>query len=62
MEYCNYYLDASKLDGPLIGIEPKPIQPDDTAEILHARIQVLEHRLYPEAIRRVHHDGHGVPL
>ena len=30
-----------------------PVLADDTAETLHARIQVEEHRLYPEAIRKV---------
>jgi phosphoribosylglycinamide formyltransferase-1 len=33
--------------------EAVPILAGDTAESLHARIQVLEHRLYPEAIRLV---------
>ena len=37
--------------GPVILQEAVPILADDTAESLHARIQVLEHRLYPEAIR-----------
>jgi folate-dependent phosphoribosylglycinamide formyltransferase PurN len=27
--------------------------PNDSAESLHARIQVVEHRLYPEAIKIV---------
>jgi phosphoribosylglycinamide formyltransferase-1 len=30
-----------------------PVLPGDSAESLHARIQVLEHRLYPEAIRKI---------
>jgi phosphoribosylglycinamide formyltransferase-1 len=29
------------------------VLPNDTAESLHARIQRVEHRLYPEAIRLV---------
>ncbi|RYD18437.1 MAG: phosphoribosylglycinamide formyltransferase, partial [Verrucomicrobiaceae bacterium] len=39
--------------GPVILQESVPILSDDTAEVLHARIQVLEHRLYPAAIRKV---------
>ena len=48
-----HFVDDGMDTGPVIVQEAVPIQPDDTAEILHARIQVLEHRLYPEAIRRV---------
>jgi phosphoribosylglycinamide formyltransferase-1 len=39
--------------GPVILQAKVPVFPDDTAETLHQRIQVEEHRLYPEAIRRV---------
>jgi phosphoribosylglycinamide formyltransferase-1 len=48
-----HFVDDGMDTGPVIVQEAVPIQPDDTAEILHARIQMLEHRLYPEAIRRV---------
>jgi phosphoribosylglycinamide formyltransferase-1 len=30
-----------------------PVLPDDTVETLAARVAEQEHRLYPEAIRRV---------
>jgi len=39
--------------GPVILQAKVPVLPDDTAETLHARIQVEEHRIYPEAIRMV---------
>ena len=28
-----------------------PVLPNDTPELLHQRIQVAEHQIYPEAIR-----------
>jgi phosphoribosylglycinamide formyltransferase-1 len=31
--------------------EPVPVRDDDTPESLHARIQVVEHRLLPRAVR-----------
>ena len=33
--------------------ERVPILENDTAESLHRRIQQAEHRIYPEALRRV---------
>ena len=33
-----------------------PVEDDDTVETLSARILVEEHRIYPEAIRRVLED------
>lgn len=48
-----HFVDEGMDTGPAIVQERVPIFPGDTAEALHARIQVLEHRLYPEAIRRV---------
>jgi phosphoribosylglycinamide formyltransferase-1 len=39
--------------GPIILQERVPIFPDDSAASLHSRIQVVEHRLYPEAIRKI---------
>lgn len=48
-----HFVDEGMDTGPAIVQEGVPILPGDTAEALHARIQVLEHRLYPEAIRRV---------
>ena len=48
-----HFVDDGMDTGPVIVQESVPILPDDTPEILHARIQVLEHRLYPKAIRRL---------
>ena len=50
---CTVHLVDEGMDtGPVLLQEAVPILPDDTAETLHARIQEVEHRLYPEAIRR----------
>jgi phosphoribosylglycinamide formyltransferase-1 len=38
--------------GEIIAQAEVPVLPDDTAETLHARIQVEEHRIYPEVIAR----------
>ena len=48
-----HFVDEGMDTGPIILQESVPILSDDTAEVLHARIQVLEHRLYPAAIRKV---------
>jgi phosphoribosylglycinamide formyltransferase-1 len=51
--------------GPILMQATVPVQDDDTAESLAARILVEEHRLYPEAVKRVlaggwHVDGRRV--
>lgn len=48
-----HYVDEGMDTGPIILQEAVPVMQDDTAESLHARIQVVEHRLYPAAIRMV---------
>jgi len=48
-----HYVDDGMDTGPVIVQESVPILPEDTDKTLHARIQIVEHRLYPEAIRRV---------
>lgn len=48
-----HFVDEGMDTGPVILQQSVPILPGDTAETLHARIQVVEHQLYPEAIRRV---------
>ena len=48
-----HFVDEGMDTGPVILQESVPILSDDTAESLHARIQVVEHRLYPAAIRKV---------
>ena len=47
-----HYVDEGMDTGPIILQESVPVLPDDTPESLHARIQVAEHRLYPEAIAK----------
>ena len=46
-------VDEGMDTGPIILQERVPILPGDTPESLHARIQVVEHRLYPAAISRL---------
>jgi phosphoribosylglycinamide formyltransferase 1 len=48
-----HFVDEGMDTGPILLQEAVPILPGDTAESLHARIQVLEHRLYPAAISQV---------
>ncbi|MFT4175661.1 MAG: phosphoribosylglycinamide formyltransferase [Luteolibacter sp.] len=48
-----HFVDAGMDTGPIILQESVPILHGDTAESLHARIQVVEHRLYPAAILRI---------
>ena len=48
-----HFVDAGMDTGPVILQERVPVLPGDTPESLHARIQAVEHRLYPEAIARV---------
>jgi phosphoribosylglycinamide formyltransferase-1 len=51
---CTVHLVDEGMDtGPILLQEALPILPDDTAESLHARIQAIEHRLYPAAICKV---------
>ncbi|MEI6819296.1 MAG: phosphoribosylglycinamide formyltransferase [Verrucomicrobiota bacterium] len=51
---CTVHLVDEGMDtGPILLQEALPILPSDTAESLHARIQAIEHRLYPAAIRKV---------
>ena len=48
-----HFVDEGMDTGPILLQESVPILADDTAESLHARIQVVEHRLYPAAIAKV---------
>jgi phosphoribosylglycinamide formyltransferase-1 len=51
---CTVHLVDGGMDtGPVIVQAKVPILSGDTAESLHRRLQVEEHRLYPEAIRLV---------
>jgi phosphoribosylglycinamide formyltransferase 1 len=45
-----HFVDGGMDTGPIIAQRKVPVLPGDTPETLHARIQVEEHRLYPEVI------------
>lgn len=47
-----HYVDAGIDSGEVIAQRKVPVMPGDTAESLHARIQVAERALYPEVIAR----------
>lgn len=47
-----HYVDAGIDSGEVIAQRKVPVMPGDTAETLHARIQVAERALYPEVIAR----------
>lgn len=47
-----HFVDSGMDTGDVISQAEVPVLPDDTAESLHARIQVQEHRIYPEVIAR----------
>ena len=48
-----HYVDAGMDTGEVIAQRTVPVLPGDTAESLHARIQVAEHALYPEVLKRL---------
>ena len=48
-----HYVDRGMDTGPIIAQRKVPVLPGDTAETLHARIQVVEHEVYPEVVRRM---------
>jgi phosphoribosylglycinamide formyltransferase 1 len=48
-----HYVDAQIDHGEIILQREVPILPDDTAESLHARIQQVEHVVYPEALEKI---------
>ena len=45
-----HYVDLGMDTGPVIAQARVPVVPGDTAETLHARIQLAEHTLYPQVI------------
>jgi len=45
-----HLVDAGVDTGPILAQAPVLVRDDDTPETLHARIQEIEHRLYPAAI------------
>jgi len=48
-----HYVDDDVDTGEILAQAEVPVLPGDTAESLHARIQVAEHQLYPAVIRRL---------
>jgi phosphoribosylglycinamide formyltransferase 1 len=48
-----HYLDEKIDHGDIIAQREVPVLPNDTAESLHARIQIAEHDLYPTVIARL---------
>lgn len=49
---CTVHLVTEEMDsGPILIQAVVPVVPGDTAETLHARVQVQEHRILPAAIR-----------
>jgi phosphoribosylglycinamide formyltransferase-1 len=48
-----HFVDEGTDTGPIIIQRSVPVLDNDTAETLHARIQVEEHIAYPEALRRI---------
>jgi phosphoribosylglycinamide formyltransferase-1 len=62
-----HFVDEGTDTGPIIVQRTVPVQTGDTAESLHARIQVQEHLAYPEALRllsegRLHLSGRRVDI
>jgi phosphoribosylglycinamide formyltransferase-1 len=48
---CTVHLVTEEVDaGPILAQAPVPVLPGDSVESLHARIQVEEHRILPQAI------------
>src|SRR5438552_1102175 len=48
-----HYVDEKIDHGDIIAQREVPIMPNDTAETLHARIQIAEHELYPTVIAKM---------
>ncbi len=50
---CTVHVATLEVDsGPILAQEAVPVLEDDTPQTLHERIKEVEHRLYPETIRR----------
>jgi phosphoribosylglycinamide formyltransferase-1 len=48
-----HYVDEQIDHGDIVAQRKVPILPNDTAETLHARIQIAEHELYPAVIAQL---------
>ncbi|PYK72843.1 MAG: phosphoribosylglycinamide formyltransferase [Verrucomicrobia bacterium] len=51
-----HYVDEKVDHGDVVAQRKVPVMTDDTPELLHARIQEVEHVLYPEALEQVFRD------
>jgi phosphoribosylglycinamide formyltransferase 1 len=56
-----HFVDEGVDTGPVIAQERVPVRPGDTSDTLRARVHEVEHRLLPEAARRVLTGGLGSP-
>jgi phosphoribosylglycinamide formyltransferase 1 len=51
---CTVHLVSLEVDsGPILVQAAVPILPDDTAATLHARVQIQEHQILPQAIAKI---------
>ena len=51
---CTVHFVVPEMDaGPIIAQAAVPVEPDDTADLLAARVLAAEHKLYPQALRLV---------
>jgi phosphoribosylglycinamide formyltransferase-1 len=62
-----HFVDEQVDHGPIIAQEAVAVREDDTAASLHARVQAVEHRLLPDAVRafcagRLKTDGRHVRI
>src|SRR5215813_4346983 len=48
-----HYVDEGVDTGPVIVAEQVPVLDDDTVETLRARVQEVEHRLLPQAVKEL---------
>ena len=48
-----HYVDEGVDTGPVITAERVPVREDDTVETLRARVQAVEHRLLPQAVKEL---------
>jgi phosphoribosylglycinamide formyltransferase-1 len=48
-----HYVDEGVDTGPVIAAEPVPVHENDTVDSLRARVQAVEHRLLPKAVREL---------
>lgn len=51
---CTIHVMTADVDaGPILAQEAVPVEDGDTVETLHRRIKAVEHRLYPQVVRRL---------